>query len=603
MRLSYILPRFILLALIWAFFFFAFDPILKWGIRKGMEKAAGAKVEIAGLDTSFRHPSFRMAGVTVGSSDEEYTNALEFSELSFRIAGAPLLEKKFIVDEAVLSGLKFGTPRKTSAKLPLRVKEGPGEPSKFSKELEELKAGSQSFAAERAGDLKAEAAADYQVTPDSLGSVKVYEELQAKYEAQYAELSRKAGSAEYQTRLDAIKAQYEEAGKESDFMKKAKKLAPLQKDIKKLSEDFKNDRKLIEDTASALTEGLKAADEARKKDIEALMGKMKMPALDTQSLAKMLVGPAIAGKTQTALRWLAVLRKHMPDNSQKKVLKAEAGRGRVLSFPKEKTYPSFLIKRMGVTGELGLDVPLDFAGTIEGVTTQPQLYGKPLTAVIKGSKAGRALDFKALIDNTGTAMRANLSLKYSGMAVGVMALGKPDSIGASVADGTGRFDGALAMEGESLKGDAIFKIEGAKVTPQADSIKLAPLKTAVINSMSGLSSVAMGVKIGGTIDSPSLALTTDLAEKLSNAFKGAFGAELAKARAQAQEKVDAALKPYKSKLEALTKSRQKEIQDKLDASQKNVTGSGDAMLNGMKEKAAPAGVPALGKVKLPKFKF
>ncbi len=600
MRLSYILPRFILLALVWAFFFFAFDPILKWGIRKGMQKAAGAKVEIARLDTSFRHPSFRMTGVTVGSTEEEYTNILEFSELSFRIAGSPLLEKKFIVDEAVLSGLKFGTPRTTSARLPLVSNDDSKGSSKFSQELKES---AQGFTAERIGDVKEDTAADYKVTPESLGSVKIYEELQAKYEAQYAALSQKAGFTEYQTRLNAIKAQYDEADKESDFIKKAKKLAPLQKDIKKLNEDFKNDRKLIEDSAAALTEGLKAVDEARKKDIEALMGKMKMPALDTQSLAKMLVGPAIAGKTQTALKWLAVVRKYMPDNSQKKVLKANARRGRVLSFPKEKTYPAFLIKKIAVTGELGLDVPLDFAGTIEGITTQPQLYGKPLTAVIKGAKAGRALDFKALIDNTGTAMKGNLSLKYSGMAVGVMALGNPEAMGASVTGGIGRFDGALAMAGENLKGDATFKIEGAKVTPQADNIKLAPLRTAVINSMSGLTAVTMGVKIGGTIDDPSLALTTDLAEKLANAFKGAFGAELAKAREQAQEQVDAALKPYKSKLESLTKSRQKEIQDKLDASQKDVTGSGDSILNSMKEKAAPAGVPALGKVKLPKFKF
>ena len=46
MRWSYILPRFIFLALIWVFFFFAFDPILKWSLRKGIEKAAGAKAEI-----------------------------------------------------------------------------------------------------------------------------------------------------------------------------------------------------------------------------------------------------------------------------------------------------------------------------------------------------------------------------------------------------------------------------------------------------------------------------------------------------------------------------------------------------------------------------
>ena len=94
MRWSYLLPRFIFLLLVWAFFFFAFDPILKWGIRKGMEKAAKAKVEIAEVHTTFLHHSFRMTGVTVGSAKEEFVNLLEFSKLEFDIAGAPLLEKK-----------------------------------------------------------------------------------------------------------------------------------------------------------------------------------------------------------------------------------------------------------------------------------------------------------------------------------------------------------------------------------------------------------------------------------------------------------------------------------------------------------------------------
>jgi len=125
MRWSYLLPRFIFLALVWAFFFFAFDPILKWSLRKGMEKAAGAKVEIVSVKTTFLHPSFRMTGVTVGSAEEEFTNILEFSELKFDIAGAPLLEKKFIIDEAGLAGLKFGTARKTSAKLPFVKEETP----------------------------------------------------------------------------------------------------------------------------------------------------------------------------------------------------------------------------------------------------------------------------------------------------------------------------------------------------------------------------------------------------------------------------------------------------------------------------------------------
>lgn len=591
MRWSYILPRFIFLALIWGFFFFAFDPILKWSLRKGIEKAAGAKVEISSVKTSFLHPSFYLGGVTVGNAEEEYANLLEFSEMKFSIAGSPLLEKKFVIDEASLSGLKFGTPRKTSAKLPLAKKE---ETPQFVKDLKEE---SKDLAADRYGDIKAGAAKDLQVSADSLSSVKVYDELQKKYEAQYAELKEKADLKPYQARMDAIKTRYEEARAEKNPLKQVKDFAALQKDVKKLTDDFQKDRKFIEETAAGLKEGFKAADEARKKDIEAVMGKMKMPALDTKSLAGMLAGPAIADKTQTAFKWLDMARKYMPDNSKKQILKADAKRGRTVHFPKEHAYPSFLIKRMAVAGELGLDAPLDYTGSIEGITTQPRIYGKPLTAAIKGAKGGRALDFKALVDNTGEVMAGNLALKYSGMAVNSLTLGKPGSLGVSVTGGTGLFNGALALEGENIKGGALFRIDGAKVTPDADSIKLAPLKTAIINSMSGLSSVGIDVKIAGTLKAPALTLSTDLADKLNAAFKNAFGAELEKAKAEAQAKVDAALKPYKAKLDALSSSKQQELKDKLDAGQKSLSGSGDSLLKNLTNQAVP------GKLKLPKFKF
>ncbi len=591
MRWSYILPRFIFLALIWVFFFFAFDPILKWSLRKGIEKAAGARVEIAGVKTSFLHPSFDMTGVTIGNAKEEYSNLVEFSEVKFNIAGAPLLEKKFVINEASLSGLKFGTPRKTSAKLLLAKKE---ETPQF---VKDLKKESGDMAADRMGDIKTGAAKDLTVSADSLSSVKVYGELQKKYEEQFAALKEKADFKPYQARMDEIKKKYEEARAEKNPLKQVKSYAALQKDVKKLTDDFQKDRKLIEETAAGLKEGVKAAEEARKNDIDALMGKMKMPALDTKSLAGMLAGPAIADKTQTAFKWLAMARKYMPDNSQKQILKADAKRGRVVHFPKLNAYPSFLIKRMAVSGELGLDAPLDYSGSIEGITTQPQIYGKPLTASIKGAKGNRALDFKALLDNTGTSMKGDLSLKYSGMAVTGLTLGKPGSFGASVTGGTGAFNGNLALAGENIKGEALFNIAGAKVAPDTESIKFAPLKTAVMNSMSGLSSVSIGVKIAGTLKAPILALTTDLADKLSGAFKNAFGAELEKAKAEAQAKVDAALKPYKAKLDALTSSKQQELKDKLDAGQKSLSGSGEGLLKNLKDQAAP------GKIKLPKFKF
>ena len=104
-----------------------------------------------------------------------------------------------------------------------------------------------------------------------------------------------------------------------------------------------------------------------------------LPSLDTQSIALMLAGPLIAEKTAQAMKWAALARKYMPA-STKGVLKNEARRGREVHFPKERSYPAVLVRKLSLSGELGLEDPLEYSGTVEGLTTQPQVYGRPTTS-------------------------------------------------------------------------------------------------------------------------------------------------------------------------------------------------------------------------------
>ncbi|MDO8804653.1 MAG: TIGR03545 family protein [Elusimicrobiota bacterium] len=584
MRWSYLLPRLTLLLLLWAFFFFAFDPLLKWGMIKGIEKGTKAKAEIAVLKTSFLHPSLKIAGLAIGDSKEEYRNLLEFSELSFSAEGAPLLEKKLVVDSASLKGLRFGTPRKTSGKLPL-VKE---EPSEL---VDALVAESKGFALERAADVKTDVAADYKVDPAELESVKLAKQLEESYQKDYSDISSRVNAKKYEAGLDAMKARYEKAKGEKNFARQAKDYADIAKEVKKLTADFKKDKDEAEAALAKAKDAFKAVEEARKKDMAAVMAKMKLPSLDTQSIARMLAGPLIAEKTAQAMKWMGLARKYMPANT-KGVLKNEARRGREVHFPKENAYPTLLVRRLELTGELGED-PLEYSGTVEGLTTQPQVYGRPTTAVIKGAKGARRLDFKTSVDATGEEIKTASELSYAGMPVAQLQLGSPSSFMVEITNGTGAFEASLKTAGEELSGKAAFRLAGASFKPKADNIKAAPLRSAVESSFAGLSSAVIGAEIAGTIKSPKLAINTDLANALSKAFSGAMGAEVKKAQEAAQKKVDEALKPYRAKLDNMAAAKQAELEGKLKDAEAKVTGAGEKLLKDLTP----------GKMKLPKFKL
>lgn len=587
MRKSYLVPRLVLLLLVWAFFFFAFDPLLKWGMIKGMEKGAKAKVEIASLHTTFLHPSLKLTGLAVADSKDEYRNLLEFSELAFAAEGKPLLEKKLVVDNASLSGLRFGTARKTSGKLAF-VKE---EPSEL---VEGLKKESRDFALDRAADVKAGAEADYKVDPAGLESVKLAKQLEENYQNDYKAISGRVDATKYQDGLDALKARYEKAKGESNFAKQAKDYADIGKEVKKLTADFKKDKAEAEAALAKAKDSFKAVDEARKKDLAAVMARMKLPSLDTQSIARMLAGPVIAEKTATGMKWVNMARKYMPSDS-KGVLKNEAKRGRVVHFPKTESYPNFLVRKMFISGELGAEDPLDYKGEIYGLTTQPKVYGKPMTALVRGAKGARRLDFKCLVDASGSVLRTNSELLLSGMPVKQLQLGSPSSFMVDITGATGTFDGKLKTEGENLDGKAAARLTGGSFKPKADNIKAAPLRSAVEASFAGLSSALIETGIGGTLKSPRLSINTDLANALSKAFSGAMGAEVKKAQEEAQKKIDEALKPYRAKLDGLAAEKQAELGGKLKDSESKISSLGDGLLKNLS--------PAPGKFKLPKFKL
>ncbi|MCM2266556.1 MAG: TIGR03545 family protein [Elusimicrobiales bacterium] len=589
MRWSYIAPRLVLLLLVWAFFFFAFDPLLKWGLVKGLEKAAGARAEIASVKTTLLPPSMAVREVSVGDANAEFSNLCEFSLLEFRMEGRPLLEKKIVVDKASLAGLKFGTPRKTSARLPF-VKE---EESAFTREM---KASSRDFALDRAADVKSDAMAAYKVDADSLESVRLARELEKKYEEDYKKLFEKADFQRYQARMDALKADYEKARAETNFAKQAKDYAAAGKELKKLSADFKKDKAELETKLAEARAGMKAVEEARRKDTAAVMGRMKLPSLDKESLAKMLAGPAIAEKTQKGLKWLAIARRYMPQSATAKTLAREAARGRVVHFPREKSWPSFLIRELALSGELGLEEPLEYAGRVEGITTQPKVYGRPLVAEIKGARGPRRLEVNALADATGETVKTRVLAVYSGMQVKDLKLGSDSSISVTVG-GTGNFDGKFATQGEKLSGRAAFNIAGASFAPRADSVKTPQVRTALLGSFSGLNSAAIWSDLSGTVGEPKFSVETDLAAALSAGFSKALGAELKKAQDEAAKKVDAALEPYKKKLDALTSGKEAELKEKLGAGEKSLGGFTGDLEKKLKQTAAP------GKLKLPKFKL
>jgi len=78
MRWKYIVPRAVVLAALWGFFAFGFDPLLKHEVVVEGQSAVTAKVDVATIQTSFFPPAISVTGVRVANHGKPGTNLVEF---------------------------------------------------------------------------------------------------------------------------------------------------------------------------------------------------------------------------------------------------------------------------------------------------------------------------------------------------------------------------------------------------------------------------------------------------------------------------------------------------------------------------------------------
>ena len=129
MRWTYIIPRLIIIGLIWGFFAFGFDPLLRYSAQSSVEAVTGAKADIPHFQTGFFPPRVSISNVALASRRRPGTNLMEFDQLRFRLAGDPLLRRSYVGDEAVVTGVRFGTSRADNGQLEFDPDEDGSEPT------------------------------------------------------------------------------------------------------------------------------------------------------------------------------------------------------------------------------------------------------------------------------------------------------------------------------------------------------------------------------------------------------------------------------------------------------------------------------------------
>jgi len=571
---------------------FFIDPVAKWAIRKGGESVFGARVDIDSVRVKVGKSALEIRGLAVADKSAPMSNLFELKEAAFDFQSLPLLEKKVIIDEASVAGLRFGTPRKTSGALPF-VDEKPGFVGKAS---ERLWSQVETFSLGKIDEAKKYTDPKTVVNPQALLSVKAAENAKTTLTQTPGAIEGDIKGLNAEQRAETLKAQVNAVGKDSKGIEGALKTAEQVKRISSEINALKTDIEKTKQSALGRIQAAKASIDdvktARDQDWAKLKALVSLPSLDKESLARTIFGPEVVAKMERMLGLVQTARQYMP-------AKAAAppppprGQGRVIEFPlAKKPLPRLLLKKALLSGEVGTEKPLSFEGTLTDLTSNPPLWGRPAVGLIQGAQGSRALNARLTLDYTQEIPREALQGRYSGFALGEKTVGQEGSFTLAMSEGLGVVETGISIVGDALSGKVQFQGQQLKVNPsialKTDSPIGQRLSQSLTSSLSRVNSLSVGVGLGGTIQSPDFSIDSNIGGIVADAMKNALGAEVAEQekalRAELNRHTDAALKQLEGQLSQL----QSQFLPQISSQNKVV----DDLLNQLKQKSLGAGTPA-----------
>ena len=544
---------------VWALVFFLFDPLLKRAIVAAGQTAAGAKVDIDSLDTSWRKGLLEIKSIAVADRDAPMKNLFELSRAGFRLDPSALLRGKAVIREAALEGLRFNTARKTSGELPR-----PPEPGKLEKLIKDKIAPPGTVPS--VGDVKENAAAE--VDAAKLEGVKKLDEAKAKaaeLESRWKGKEAEAKAIEKEARelSEQVKALGKGGSAPADVLKKAAEAKAAQDKIKALiarvDEQRTQARRDIEEAQGLLRQ----ADELRKKDIGGLLAAAGLPSLDAQDLARRLLGAQAASRLALVMRWMRAARERAAASKAATPPPPPRRKGVDVEFPREHVYPQFLLEGAKIDGALDAFGGLGLKGGLTGFTSNPKLYGKPALLNLAGrSLGGQGVSLAGRLDQQADPVGVTLEFSGSGFPLAGATLGD-GQVGAELREGLGAARGRLSCAGDLWTGEITFTASKVSLEPK---VSLGGTAGALVSdALRSLPGFEVKVSVAGREDDLKLGFSSNAGDAVAAAMRKAVSAQLETQRKALEAKVDALYAGKRRELEARTEELRKKALAPLDA--------------------------------------
>ncbi len=612
MRWKYVIPALVILILLAIFDLFFLDTLLRWGIVAGGQFAFGAKVEAAAVKTRLANLSIVVSGLEVADKDTPMKNLFSTESMTFALEPLPLLSKKVIIDSMTVTGISYGTERKTSGALP------PRKQAKISKSwlaadspLGKLGSKISDRAKSKANSLPAmdaiQSAKDKLKTtniqglvkPENIPMLKDLDTMKSGYQQKSADYQNKLKNLNVKDTLAAVESAWKEVAalkiqNAQDAVAAKDKLDRLQKGLQSLqtaSKEISTLKSQAEADFGDQKNILARIEELKNRDLQSVGQLLKLPAFDFSSITGVILGPVWMQRLNKTLDLIAKARAYMPPAKAKGKKSAPAAQPRLhgmdVRFPVFNHPPDFWIKQITFTGSTGgagkPNQPVDFTGTISDITSDQALLGRPAKLDLAGAQGARRITVKAVLDHRLEIPTDQVKVEMAGLRSEELHLPSSEYLPA-FQGGNALIAAGLTLTGDQLSAEMRLALTGLAKNNPAKPAGLGSAAEIASSLWAGIDALHVGAKATGSPDNLDITMNSDLDKLLADRMQKLLGQEIAGVQAKLKAEIDKIIAGKQSDLLASYGADKGGVLGSLSGQQKELTGKIASIQNLIKDK-------------------
>ena len=569
------------------------EPVARDTTEEASTELLGTQVDVAKLDLYPRRAAVDLRGLQIADPFVLTRNLIEADEIRLKLNPLALAEKKLIIENLSLRGMRFGTARKQ----PARPVKGSGFAPRMYQSVEQW---TKQFNVPLLSLTPIDTIRQLALDPAQLTTIREAQALLARTDSMRKTIDQGFQQLDIRPTVDSARALADRLSKAEpkqlgiDGTRRA--IESVRQTLKELDAAKKRLGELERSTRNAvgvLGQGLRVLDDARQQDFAFAKSLLKLPTFSAPEIGGAFFGQVSIDRFKQALYWAELAQQYMPPGLLPRPAPGPQrlrAAGATIEFPKEKEFPRFLLEQGQLDFTIGgTSVARGaYAATVRGLTSTPALYGQPAVVSASRRAAGSALasvDVNAIINHLTARTHDSANARLSGIELpSIEVPGLPLRIEPGL--GSSSLSFSIRNAGAQLAGRWAIRSDQVRWKADTAGRKLNELERLVLRVVSGLTELEVTAELGGSVGSPKLSVSSNLDKAIAGRLQAVIGEEVARAERLVRAKVDslvaAKVEPAKRQVAAVQaeatarvqteRQRLDQVERELQAQLKRLTG-------------------------------